>query len=116
METITTSHYTLKVMNPFTNKKALHFLKNYIKWKKDSTIWTIYGKPCYENEKAFCKLRQEMRDDNGIDLRCGNQSCHSWSLAYRIPGYVDSLGVILTEYLIYHTRDNVYAILIDRRS
>lgn len=98
----TTAHYHLKVLNPAKNKKALGMLSSYFSWDKDSTIWTIYGKPCYDNEKAFCALRNEMRDDNGYDLRCGNQSCYSWSLAYRTPD----------GYLIYHTRDNVYCIYI----
>lgn len=106
METITTSYYTLKVMNPKTNKKAMYMLTEYFSWDKESTIWTIYKKPCYENEKAFCNLRSEMQQDNGFDLRCGNPSCHSWCLAYRIPGYSND------SYLIYHTRDNVYCIYI----
>ena len=99
-----TTHYELKVLNPSKNKKANRFMLSYNRWNKNSTIWTIYNKPCYDNEKAFCKLRNECKDDNGYDLRCGNQSCHSWSLAYKI------LSTDGNEYLIYHTRDNVYCI------
>ena len=39
-----TCDYYLRVLDPTKNKKANHFLRNYIRWSKDSTIFTIYSK------------------------------------------------------------------------
>lgn len=98
-----TCDYYLRVLDPIKNKKANHFLRNYIRWSKNSTIFTIYSKPCDSNIKAYYAIKEQMYVDNGFDFRCGNHSTHRWSCAYRIPYGEKSL-------LIYHTRDNVYCI------
>ena len=104
----TSSHYYFeRVLDPQKNKKALQMLKNYYSWAKDSTVFTIYkSDPCEKNVKAFWQIRDDMFAENGLDLRCGNPTCHSWCCAYRVP-VRDNLF-----YLIYHTRDNVYCIYI----
>ena len=107
---LTTCRYQFnKVLNPETNKHAMRMLTNYFSWDKESSIFSIYGKPCDKNIKAYYRLRDDMAGDNGYDFRCGNPTCHSWCCAYRIPGHCDSSGKS-DSYLIYHTRDNVYAI------
>ena len=107
-ERFVTSRYTLKVLDISKNKKALYMLKKYFSWSKDSTIFTIYGKPCDANVKAYYRLKDDMVADNGFDFRCGNPTCHSWCCAYQVPAYGD------LSYLIYHTRDNVYCIAIPK--
>ena len=101
---LSTSYYILRILNPETNKKAKHMLECYKKWEEGSTITSIYTKPCSANIKAYDNIRQQMIADGGKDLRCGNQTCHSWCCGYVITIYKN------ISYLIYHTREHVYCI------
>lgn len=108
-EQFTTSKYVLKVLDPAKNKRAEHMAHNYFSWAKDSTIWTIYGKPCDKNAKAYFSILEDKNVEGGIDFRCGSRTLHSWCCGYRLQ-YNDNLS-----YLIYHTRDNVYCIVLQSK-
>lgn len=101
-----TSYYVLRIMNPEINKRAKYMLECYKKWEEGSTIKSIYKtKPCSANIGAYDIIRQQMIADGGHDLRCGNPTCHSWCCAYVITLYKN------VNYLIYHTREHVYCIM-----
>lgn len=104
-EVLSTSSYFLIPRDPYKNKQAGYQLKNYFSWEKESTIFSIYKKPCTVNINAYYRIRNDMLLEHGYDLRCGNQTYHSWCCAYRIKAANN-------EYLIYHTRDHVYCVII----
>ena len=108
----TNSGYYLQVRNPKTNKRYQKIVNNYFSFKEESTIHTIYKKPCTKNCEAFIELKYQCSLDNGYDLRVGNPTCHSWCLGYRLNGVSEEDGTV-SNYLIYHTRDNIYCILLN---
>lgn len=104
-EYLTTSYYTLRIMNPATNKKARCMIECYNNWKEGSTITSLYAKkPCSTSIEAYDAIRQQMFADGGKDFRCGNPTCYSWCCAYIITVRTNH------SYLIYHTRDHVYCV------
>ena len=104
-QVLNTSRYFLTPKDPHKNKQAAYLLNNYLRWDKESTIFSIYKNPGVTNKNAYYKIRNDMLLEKGYDLRCGNQSSHSWSCAYRVKASD-------YEFLIYHTRDYVHCVII----
>lgn len=105
IKVLNTSRYFLIPRDPSRNKQADYQLKNYLRWEKESTIFSIYNKPCTTDKNAYYKIRNDMVLEHGYDLRCGNPTKYSWCCAYRIKASNH-------EFLIYHTRDRVFCVII----
>ena len=89
-------------------QKAQRVIHMYEYTTKGDSIFKAYGKPSDKKVYAFNEILKEMQTVGGYGMRITGAGSDVFSCAYRVK---DGAGF---EFLVYHTPDNRFAILLNR--